>query len=217
MAHLPKFFMIYKSHGFKFYKNCVMFPSNNSYNPVNVASPLMNVTIRAITKYTKPQTILNGVLTRDTLRQMYPFNYKFTGYEAVINLDGSRIIVPAIYFLDCEKLILPKGSPILTPPTELVARQIEARSYLEADIILENGDTLPPIAPVVHSAAQRPSAAPHSVTQPPSAAPHSVTQPPSAAQQPSAAQRSQAVYPAHIKQIIIADSIQRNECCVITD
>ena len=199
---LPKFFMIYKSHGYKFYKNCIMFPSSNSYNPVNVAIPLMNATIRMLGKYTATQNTFDGVLSRDSLTRIYPFKCKFTGYEATINLDGSSIIVPAVYFSDCDQFILPKGSPILTPPTSLVAWQIEARAYLEADVIIEDDNTLPlaPVLSVVPSA-------------PPSSAPPSIT--PSAPPSTDTIVRD-TIYPAHIKQLIITDSIQKNESCVIT-
>jgi len=194
---LPKFFMIYKSHGYKFYKNSIMFPSSNSFNPVNVVYPLMNATIRMIGKYTAQQNAFDGVLSRDTLARVYQFKCKFTGYEAVINLDGASVIVPAVYFSDCDNMILPKGSPILTPPTSLVAWQIEARTYLDADVVVEDDNTLP-LAPVLSIV---PSA-------PPSAAPSA---PPSAD-----TIIRESIYPAHIKQLIIADSIQKKECCVIT-
>ena len=154
----------------------------------------MNVTFRIISNYAKTQPILNGVICRDTVRQIYPFSCKFTGYEAIIILDGSRIIVPGIYFLECDKLAIPKGSPILIPVTSILAHQNEARPYLEAEIILENDDTLPPIAPVV-------------ISVPPLAVNPTLPVNPTT---------TNNLYPAHIKQLIIADSIRRNETCVIT-
>ena len=193
---LPKYFMVYTSHGYKFYKNTIRFPPNNSYNPVNVAIPLMNATIRMISKYTRDQNTFEGILSRETLARMYSFKCKFTGYEATINLDHSRIIVPAVYFSDCEQTILPKGSPILTPPTNIVHWSYEANAYLEADIVAEN-ETFIPVAPVA--------------TAPVATAP--------VATAPVAALVSTSrisLYPAHIKQLIIADCIQKNEYCAIT-
>ena len=197
---LPKFFMIYKSNGYKFYKNCIMFPSGNSYNPVNVVTPLMNATIRAVKKYTRIQNQFDGVLSRDTLARMYSFKCKFTGYEATIILDGSRIIVPGVYFSDCDNIILPKGSPILIPPTNIVQWSSEARPYLEADVVVEDPT---PSAPILASVPSAPPADPTPLSPPVAV---TVTDPTA----------TNSVYPPHIKQLILADSIQKNECCAIT-
>ena len=136
--HLPKFFMVNMSPGYKFYKNTIMFPSKNSYNPVNVVTPLTNATIRMVSKCYAAQNEFDGVLSRDTLGRMYPFKCKFSGYEITINLNGHNVIVPGVYLSECDKFILPKGSPIIIPPRKLVVWQIEARSYLEADILCQD-------------------------------------------------------------------------------
>ena len=183
---LPKFFSIYKSHGFKFYKNSIMFPSSNSYNPVNVVTPLINTSSRMVSKYTSTQNELDGVLSRETLTRMYSFKYKFTGVEVSIMLDGSNLIVPGISFLECDHSILPRGSPVIIPPTDQVHPQARARSrfYLDADLVfLDTENNLQPIV--------SPQSLPEPITR-------------------------STLYPAHIINIIIADSIQRNECCVIT-
>jgi hypothetical protein len=189
--------MIYKSSGYKFYKNTIMFLSNNSYNPVNVVSPLTNATIRMISKYTSTQNEYDGVLGRDTLTRMFPFRYRFSGYEAAINLDGSTIIVPAVHFSDCDNLILPKGSPLIIPSTKLVKWQIVARPYLEAEIVIQ--DNIDNSSAIV------------SQVPPPLAA-----RPPPPPPPPSTVSITRSIYPPHIKQLIIADSISKNESCVIT-
>ena len=210
---LPKFFMIYKSHGYKFYQNTIMFPPSNSYNPVNVVTPLMNITIRMISKYTRAQNTFDGFLSRDTLARVFSFKCKFTGYEAALNLDGSTIFVPAVYFLDCDQMILPKGSPILTPPTNMVHWSSEARPYLEADIVVQDETFTAPAAipaPVAVAALVPVAVAALVPVAVAALVPVAV-----AALVPVSTSRI-SVYPAHIKQLIIADSIQKNECCSIT-
>lgn len=198
--------MIYKSSGYKFYKNTIMFLPNNSYNPVNVVSPLTNATIRMISKYTSTQNEYDGVLSRDTLVRMFPFRYRFSGYEAAINLDGSTIIVPAVHFSDCDHLILPKGSPVIIPSTKIVKCQIVARPYVEAEIVIqENVDN----SSAIVSQAPAPLAA---RPPPPPPPPPPQVRPPA----PSTVSITRSIYPPHIKQLIIADSISKNESCVIT-
>jgi len=183
MIHLPKFFMISKSNGYKFYKNTIMFPEAHSYNPVNVVSCLLNTRIQYVSRHTCHQAEIDGTLSKDSLvTRLFPFKGKFTGYEISVVVDGDEYIVPGISFSECDQRLLPSGSPIVSSQTSLVRWQARPRPYVEADVLVE--DDLP-IAPVVMA--------------------------------PVAASTSRiSVYPAHIKQLIIADSIQKNECCSIT-
>lgn len=185
MNNLPKFFMISKSHGYKFYKNTLMFQEAHSYNPVNTVSCLSNVRIQYVTRHTCEQAEINGTISRDSQTRLFPFKSKFTGYEVGIILNGSEITVPGISFLECDQNILPSGSPVISPHTSLVRWQARPRPYIQADAIIE--DDLP-IAPVV--------------VAPPPQVPVSV--------------QPQSLFPVHVKQLIIADSIQKKECCVIT-
>ena len=219
--HLPKFFMIYKSSGYKFYKNTIMFLPNNSYNPVNVVSPLTNATIRVVSKFTSHQNEYDGVLSRGTLTRLYSFKYKFTGYEITINLDGSTLIVPGVYFSDCDNLILPKGSPIITPPRNLVLWQMEARPYLEADILFQDNTlsvTARPPTPSPPTPSPPPPRPPTPAPRPPTPTPPPrPSPPPPTTQNVSDTASRTSLYPSHIKQLIIADSISKNEACPITD
>jgi hypothetical protein len=147
----------------------------------------MNVTIRILSKHADNENEYDGVISRDSLRRMYSFKCKFTGYEAMINLNGDTIIVPGVYFSEYETNILPSGSPIIIPSKKLVKWQIRARPYLQADVIVQD-ETLTP-APIVTPAP-------------------TVTPVPTRSIIP--------VFPGHIKQLILADSISKNESCAIT-
>jgi hypothetical protein len=189
MNNLPKFFMISKSNGYKFYKNTIMFPQVNSYNPVNVVSCLLNTRIQYVSRHTCQQAEIDGTLSKDSLvTRLFPFKGKFTGYEISIVMNGSEITVPGISFSECDQRLLPSGSPVISSQTSLVRWQARPRPYIEADVLVE--DDLP-IAPVVMAPVAAAVVVPVSTSR-------------------------ISVYPAHIKQLIIADSIQKNECCSIT-
>lgn len=195
MSALPKFFMIYKSHGYKFYKNKIMFLECNSFNPVNAVSPLLNASINSVSKYTSNICVFNDVMCKNSLNRVYPFKWNFTGYEISISLNGASILVPGIHFSECDQYLLPSGSPVIIPTTNLILWQSRARPYVEADVIIENeSDNIltAPTAPIVPTAPTAPTAPPI-MTEP-----------------------IRSIYPPHVKHLIIADSIHRNECCAIT-
>jgi len=147
MSTLPKFFMISKSQGYKFYKNTIMFPEAQFYRPVNMVSCLLNVRIQYVSKHTSQQADIYGTLTRDSLTHFFPFKSTFTGYEIKIILNGSEIIVPGITFSECNPHLLPSGSPMINPNTALVRWQPKPLPYSEADIILDAELPIAPIAP----------------------------------------------------------------------
>jgi len=186
--------MISKSQGYKFYKNTVMFPEAHLYSPVNVISCLLDVRIQYVGRHTCERAEIDGTVSRDFLTRFFPFKCKFTGYEIGIILNGSEITVPGISFSECDQQLLPSGSPLIRPPTALVRWQAKPRPYILADVILD--DEIP-IAPVV-------PAPPPSLPPPP---------PPTVA---APAISSGGPYPEHVKRIIIADSINKNDSCSIT-
>ena len=198
MSSLPKFFMIYKSHGYKFYKNKIMFLEENSFNPVNIVSPLLNASINYVSKYSSNLLQREGVMSKESSNTTYPFKWNFTGMEIRIILDRVSIIVPGIHFSECNQHILPSGSPVIVHSTSLVVWQSRAMPYLEADVIIESDshsesslDDIP-IAPVLETMPTAPTAP----TAPTELIRH--------------------IFPPHVKHLIIADSIHRNECCAIT-
>jgi len=145
--HLPKYFTIYKSSGFKFYKNTVRHLEINLYAPLNLVEPVSNVTIEYVSKYTKKQDDYNGTLGRDLLRRVYPFKWRFTGYEIMVNIDQQRVAVPDIHFSECETLLLPSGSPVIIPNTSLIRWQARARSYEQA-VLIEDSIPIAAISPL---------------------------------------------------------------------
>jgi hypothetical protein len=182
---LPKFFMIYKTSGYKFYKNTIMFLPSNSYNPVNVVTPLTNVTIQLVSKHSRSLNECYSVMTRGSLTNIYPFKFTYSGLEISTIMNGSQIIIPGVNFLECDPNILPRGSPVIIPRTPFVHWQNTASNYDQAEIATDS---------------EMPITAVHVLPTPTVALVKS----------------EPCIYPPHIKQLIISDSIHKNESCVIT-
>lgn len=202
MSALPKFFMIYKSHGYKFYKNKIMFLEQNSFNPVNIVSPLLNASIHYVSKYSSNFLQRDGVMSKESSNTTYPFKWNFTGMEIRIILDRVSIIVPGIHLSEYNQHILPSGSPVIIHSTSLVVWQSRAMPYLEADVIIEDDIPIAPVLQIMPSIPIAPVLEP--TTTVPTAPPTVVTE------------LIRHIFPPHVKHLIIADSIHRNECCVIT-
>jgi hypothetical protein len=182
---LPKFFTIFKTPGFKFYKNTIMFPSTHSYEAVNVIKPLMNATIVLVSKHSSDRVASEAVMSKESLSRFSSFKWSLTGYELIICVDGTQIAVPGIHFSDCESNILPSGSPICMPPSSWIRSQNRASPYEDAEVVLDLESSIAETrqlrVPVAQAEAQ-----------------------------------SQSLFPAHVKRLLIADSISRAEECAIT-
>lgn len=179
---LPKFFTIFKTPGFKFYKNTIMFPRAHSHEAVNVIKPLMNATVVLVSKYSSDRIPSDAVMSKESLSRFSSFKWSLTGYELIIRLDGAQIAVPGIHFSECETNILPSGSPVCLPPSSWIRSQNRASSYEDAEIVLD-------VEPHSQAHAQQTLRLPAPVVQP--------------------------LFPVHVKQLLIADSISRAEECVI--
>jgi len=159
----------------------------------------MDATVVLISKYPSDRAASDSdaVMSKESLSRFSSFKWSFTGYELIIRLDGVKIAVPGIHFSDCETNILPSGSPIRMPPSSWIRSQNRPSKYEDPEVVLD----LPQAQRLLQTV-------PLALLQP-----MQPMQPVQPMQQVKP--QSPIVFPAHVKRLLIADSISRAEECAI--
>jgi hypothetical protein len=202
---LPKFFAVKRDNGYKFYENKAFKP--NDLTLINIVCNLNNIVIITINKYHRIERMNSSVLRKYYGGLNNDCSWTYAGYEFLLNnkTNDSLFHVPLIMIESSSETILPHGSdPFL--PTDPVENSVSFPSEYElVDLFTSDPyelHTLPVASVVSQPQAARPQAAIPQAARP----------------QPQLAQlvtSSSSSFPIHVKNIIIADSISKKECCPI--
>ena len=194
-ACFPKYVALKDGDSYKLYSNTIYKSEETLNSPTNIFDSMVNLQIERVSKYT-PTKEINIAYIRKWYGGMYNgCSWSYSGYEvfARINTTGQYILAPVILITRCCKDILPHGAEKVVPMRREVLNQAAANLYDSASLV-----TTDPYSPTNESQTNT-----HQYSNDIPIAP--------VAEEPP-----RSVMPAHVKRLIIADSVQRGEICPIS-
>ena len=204
----PKFFAVKRGPGYKVYKNNIYnSPAElRSSEKTNIISSCTNAEIECMSFFAGHTGIPDK---RTTARKDYggfynPCSWTFSGYEMTVHFrtDERWRYVPILNIKSESNDLLPSGSTLLEVPSSYIRNLEEEHEYDTGSII----DSVFPENPEIPIA--MPSSIPIIL---PSSIPIAIPILPSACMPTP----PNVNYPPHIKRLVIADVISRNEACPI--
>ena len=189
---LPKFFAVKRGDAYKLYQNKVFKPTDAMI--INIISNLNNVSIVTVNKYHQIERMNTSILRKYYGGLRNDCTWTYSGYEFIVNNSERAFPVPLIKFSSASDTLLPHGSDLVSPSDPVEHLVSRPSVYESIDVFSSDPyevDNLP-LASVV---------AEPSVSRPPVSQPQAISLP---------------SLPAHVKNIIIADSISKKESCPIS-
>jgi hypothetical protein len=189
---LPKFFAVKREYGYKLYQNKVFKPTNDMI--INIISNLNNITIMTVNKYHRIERMNNSILRKYYGGLNNDCSWTYSGYEFIVDNNENVFPIPLIQFSSTSDTLLPHGSNLILPCDPVEYRVSQPSIYESIDVFSTDPYALDnlPLASVV---------AQPSLARPPISQPQAISFP---------------SLPAHVKNIIIADSISKKESCPIS-
>jgi len=129
--------MVRDAPGFKIYMSDILV-SQNSQNRVNAVYPVLHATIKKSSKYSSDKIVYKGSV-RTLEEDPSPFNWYYSGYEAICTLYNhtNEVTVPAICFSDHDEEFMSKA-PAIYPSSALIHWKQRASIYENADVVRED-------------------------------------------------------------------------------
>jgi hypothetical protein len=191
---IPRFFAVKRGPGYKLYENRVYKPSSSSF--INIITNLNTITLISIGKYDKLISMNNSLLRKHYGGLDNKCSWTYTGYELTVNnTENDQIItLPLIHIQSNTSDILPSGSTLIELADRTEYKLPGPSAYSDVEVF--NVDPFPTSARViadVHAGLHSDADAglhPEVTTGP--------------------------LLPVHVRRILIADCIAKNECCPIS-
>lgn len=211
-SSFPKFFCVERGSYYKVYMNSIYKSSSTLDRAVSVLWPQENISARTMTIKMRNDSEKNTTYRKWNGQEYKMISWSFTGSSIDMSLNDREISIacPVIQVSDNE--LLPFNSCFIQPSREVFQDEEDRSVYEKADIFDRDPNSPEFITPISRrgvtyfsSTRQAPSAAPSEVpSAAPSAAPSEV---------PSIVHKG---LPSHVANIVLADSISKNEICPIS-
>ena len=211
-SSLPRYFATEESYQYKFYENKAYMPNQSTL--INIVSNFNIITVITRSKYFQNIKLINSVVRKYSDKHDKSAAWTYSGYELLIQDTNSTLYtVPLIRVMGDSNSILPYSSESYSSD-EIDEYDVSHPSKYES-VDLYDQDPYPVIRSCPRSGGCRRVSQPQ--TYEPQAYEPQAYEP--QASRPQAAIPQAASLPSlpiHVKNIIIADSISKNESCPIT-
>ena len=219
-SSLPRYFAVEDNYEYKFYENKAYMPNQSTL--INIVSNFNILTVITRSKYFQNIKVINSVVRKYSDKYDKSATWTYSGYEFLIEDTNSMLYaVPLITMMGVDSnSILPYSSESYN--LEYIDEYDVSHPSKYESVDLYDQDPYP----IIRSGCSRSGGCCRRVSQPQATMPQAtmpqVTRPQAAMPQAAIPQvsRPQAAslpsLPAHVKNIIIADSISKKESCPIT-
>ncbi len=211
-SSLPRYFATEESYQYKFYENKAYMPNQSTL--INIVSNFNIITVITRSKYFQNIKLINSVVRKYSDKHDKSAAWTYSGYELLIQDTSSTLYtVPLIRVMGDSNSILPYSSESYSSD-EIDEYDVSHPSKYES-VDLYDQDPYPVIRSCPRSGGCRRVSQPQ--TYEPQATMPQATMPQATMPQAAIPQAaSLPSLPIHVKNIIIADSISKNESCPIT-
>ena len=201
-SSLPRYFAIEEGYQYKFYENKAYMPNQSTL--INIVSNFNILTVITRSKYFQNIKLINSVVRKYSDKDDKSAAWTYSGYELLVEDTNNMLYaVPLIRVMGDSNSILPYSSESYSSD-EIDEYDVSHPSKYE-NVDLYNQDPYPVIRSCPRSGSCR------RVSQSQAAIPQAAM-PQTTRPQPA----SIPSLPIHVKNIIIADSISKNESCPIS-
>jgi len=221
-SSLPRYFAIEEGYQYKFYENKAYMPNQSTL--INIVSNFNILTVITRSKYFQNIKLINSIVRKYSDKDDKSATWTYSGYELLVEDTNNMLYaVPLIRVMGDSNSILPYSSESYSSD-EIDEYDVSHPSKYE-NVDLYDQDPYPVIRSCPRSGGCRrvsqpqayepqaamPQAAMPQATMPQATVPQA-TVPQTTRPQPA----SIPSLPIHVKNIIIADSISKNESCPIS-